>query len=198
MKKQFVRCALALVLALCVGAGKAMAQKEIDKMIQTLEKRNDVITSLVIKRDPKTHKIKRIVKSFSLENEELAKQMIAAFEKSEEYAETVTKDMSNGKNGKNLDYTLIYRSETERRTYSLEVKEKGNFSITVNITQTGSAVSSLTINSDTWVRLDEQLAELNTKMENIHVEIPEIEVPQIEIPEIEIPKIEIPDIKIFE
>ncbi|MDO4181273.1 MAG: DUF5024 domain-containing protein [Bacteroidales bacterium] len=191
MKKQFVRCTLALVLVLCTGIGKAMAQKEINKMAQMLEKRDDVAINSVTKRDPKTRKIVKVVKSFSVKDDKLAKQLIAAFERDEEYAETAIKDMPKGRgSGQQANFTFIYREETEKRTYTLSVNGNGNVSMTIIISPMKNGkeveVSSLIINNDTWVHLDEQLAELNTKMEEIHFEIPEIEVPQIEIPDIEI------------
>lgn len=194
MKRQFVRCTLALALVLCMGVGKAMAQKEINKMAQMLEKRDDVAINSVTKRDPKTRKIVKVVKSFSVKDEKLAKQLITAFEKDEEYAETAIKDMPKGRGSgqQKANFTFIYREETEKRTYTLSVSGSGSVSMTIIISPMKNGkevdVSSLSIdsNSNTWVRLDEQLAELNTQMENIHVEIPEIEVPQIEIPDIEI------------
>lgn len=198
MKKQFVRCTLALVLVLCAGIGKAMAQKEINKMAQMLEKRDDVAINSVTKRDPKTRKIVKVVKSFSVKDEKLAKQLITAFERDEEYAETAIKDMPKGRgSGQHANFTFIYREETEKRTYTLSVNGSGSVSMTIIISPMKNGkevdVSGLSIdsNSNTWVRLNEQLAELNTQMENIHVEIPEIEVPQIEIPQIEVSDIEI-------
>lgn len=192
MKRQFVRCTLALALVLCMGGGKAMAQKEINKMAQMLEKRDDVAINSVTKRDPKTRKIVKVVKSFSVKDEKLAKQLITAFEKDEEYAETAIKDMPKGRGSgqQKANFTFIYREETEKRTYTLSVSGSGSVSMTIIISPMKNGkevdVSSLIINSNTWEHLDVELAELNAQLENFHFEMPEIEVPQIEIPNIEI------------
>ncbi len=51
MKIRFIlRSTLAVVLLLCGGTGKVMAQKNIDKMAVELEKRDDVaINSVILK-----------------------------------------------------------------------------------------------------------------------------------------------------
>ena len=66
MKTRFILgSALAAVLLLCGGTGKVMAQKNIDKMAAELEKRDDVAINSVTKRDSKTRKVVKVVKSFS-------------------------------------------------------------------------------------------------------------------------------------
>ena len=60
-----------MMIALFIGMGTApvMAQKNIDKIIQELEKRSDVSINSVTKRDPKTRKIVSMVKRrIQLEN----------------------------------------------------------------------------------------------------------------------------------
>ena len=79
------------------GTGKVMAQKNIDKMAAELEKRDDVAINSVTKRDPKTRKVVKVVKSFSLKDENIGARLIEAFEKDEEYAETAIKDMPKGR-----------------------------------------------------------------------------------------------------
>ncbi len=70
MKIRFIlRSTLAVVLLLCGGTGKVMAQKNIDKMAVELEKRDDVAINSVTKRDSKTRKVVKVVKSFSLKDE---------------------------------------------------------------------------------------------------------------------------------
>ena len=53
-----------MMIALFIGMRTApvMAQKNIDKIIQELEKRSDVSINSVTKRDPKTRKIVSMVK----------------------------------------------------------------------------------------------------------------------------------------
>ena len=66
MKTRFILgSALAAVLLMWGGTGKVMAQKNIDKMAAELEKRDDVAINSVTKRDPKTRKVVKVVKSFS-------------------------------------------------------------------------------------------------------------------------------------
>ena len=57
----YLKC---MMIALFIGMGTApvMAQKNIDKIIQELEKRSDVSINSVTKRDPKTRKIVSMVK----------------------------------------------------------------------------------------------------------------------------------------
>ena len=74
MKTRFILgSALAAVLLMWGGTGKVMAQKNIDKMAAELEKRDDVAINSVTKRDPKTRKVVKVVKSFSLKDENMPK-----------------------------------------------------------------------------------------------------------------------------
>lgn len=70
-------------MLLCGGTGKVMAQKNIDKMAAELEKRDDVAINSVTKRDSKTRKVVKVVKSFSLKDEKIGARLIEAFEKDE-------------------------------------------------------------------------------------------------------------------
>ena len=92
MKTRFILgSALAAVLLMWGGTGKVMAQKNIDKMAAELEKRDDVAINSVTKRDPKTRKVIKVVKTYSVKDTKLGKRLIDAFEKDEEYAETNNK-----------------------------------------------------------------------------------------------------------
>ena len=65
MKTRFILgSALAAVLLLCGGTGKAMAQKTIDKMAAGLETRADVAINSVTNRDTKTRTALKAVKGF--------------------------------------------------------------------------------------------------------------------------------------
>lgn len=155
--------ALAVVLLLCGGTGKVMAQKNIDKMAAELEKRDDVAINSVTKRDPKTRKVMKVVKSFSLKDEKMGARLIEAFEKDEEYAETAIKDMPKGRGrAQKANFTFIYKLDDEKRTYTLTVNENGNVSMTVIISpmKGGKEVSVFVLNSEDWEPFDEQIAEL--------------------------------------
>ena len=88
-----------IMIALFIGmnASPVMAQKNIDKVLEEIERRNDVSVNSVVKRDPKTRKIVSIVKSFNLSNHSMASKLIEAFEKDEEYTVTAIKDMPKGR-----------------------------------------------------------------------------------------------------
>ena len=78
MKTRFILgSALAAVLLMWGGTGKVMAQKNIDKMAAELEKRDDVAINSVTKRDPKTRKVVKVVKSFSLKDENIGHSITA-------------------------------------------------------------------------------------------------------------------------
>ena len=53
--------------------------------------------SILYTEDPKTRKVVKVVKSFSLKDENIGARLIEAFEKDEEYAETAIKDMPKGR-----------------------------------------------------------------------------------------------------
>lgn len=64
----------------------------------------------------------------------MGKRLIDAFEKDEEYAETAIKDMPKGRNaGQKANFTFIFRTDDEKRTYTLTTNESGNVSFTIII-----------------------------------------------------------------
>ena len=72
-----------IMIALFIGmnASPVMAQKNIDKVLEEIEKRDDASVNSVVKRDPKTRKVISVIKSFSLTDDKIAKRLIEAFEK---------------------------------------------------------------------------------------------------------------------
>jgi len=131
MKKWFVA-----MMLLCVGIGQGMAQKNIDKLAEELEKRDDVAINSITKRDPKTRKITRVVKTFSLKDERMAKRLIEAFEKDEEYAVSAIKDMPKGrKSALRVNFTFIYQNDDEKHTYTLSSDVDGTVNMTIIIRQ---------------------------------------------------------------
>ena len=168
MKTRFILgSALAAVLLMWGGTGKVMAQKNIDKMAAELEKRDDVAINSVTKRDPKTRKVVKVVKSFSLKDENIGARLIEAFEKDEEYAETAIKDMPKGRGkAQKANFTFIYKTDNEKRTYTLNVKESGSVSMTVIISpmKDGQEVCSVVLDSEYWDSFNEQMAELGNNL----------------------------------
>ena len=132
-KKTLLRLVMVCLLLGC-GVSGIKAQITIDKMANELEKRDDVAINSVTKRDPKTRKVIKVVKTFSVKDTKLGKRLIDAFEKDEEYAETAIKDMPKGRNaGQKANFTFIFRTDDEKRTYTLTTNESGNVSFTIII-----------------------------------------------------------------
>ena len=124
--KTLLRLVMVCLLLGC-GVSGIKAQITIDKMANELEKRDDVAINSVTKRDPKTRKVVKVVKSFSLKDENIGARLIEAFEKDEEYAETAIKDMPKGRGkAQKANFTFIYKTDNEKRTYTLNVKESGS------------------------------------------------------------------------
>ena len=175
MKTRFILgSALAAVLLMWGGTGKVMAQKNIDKMAAELEKRDDVAINSVTKRDPKTRKVVKVVKSFSLKDENIGARLIEAFEKDEEYAETAIKDMPKGRGkAQKANFTFIYKTDNEKRTYTLNVKESGSVSMTVIISpmKDGQEVGSVVLDPEYWDSFNEQMAELGNNLRDSGIEV---------------------------
>ena len=143
MKTRFILgSALAAVLLMWGGTGKVMAQKNIDKMAAELEKRDDVAINSVTKRDSKTRKVVKVVKSFSLKDQK-------------------------------ANFTFIYKTDNEKRTYTLNVNENGNVSMTVIISpmKDGKEVYSAVLDSEYWDSFNEQMAELGNNLRDSGIEV---------------------------
>ena len=146
----------------------------IDKMAAELEKRDDVAINSVTKRDPKTRKVVKVVKSFSLKDENIGARLIEAFEKDEEYAETAIKDMPKGRGkAQKANFTFIYKTDNEKRTYTLNVKESGSVSMTVIISpmKDGQEVGSVVLDPEYWDSFNEQMAELGNNLRDSGIEV---------------------------
>ena len=119
---------------LCMVAMPVMAQKNIDKLAKELEERDDVSINSVIKRNPKTRKITRVVKTFSVKDNRIAKRLIEAFEKDEEYTITAIKDIPKGrKEATKVNFTFIFQKGSEKSTYTLATDNYGMVSMTIII-----------------------------------------------------------------
>lgn len=136
--RNILKYMLTMVLV-CMGAMPLMAQKNIDKLVKELENRDDVSINSVTKRDPKTRKISRVVKTFSLKGDnKIVKELIDAFEKDEEYAITAIKDMPRGrKAATRVNFTFIFQKDNEKRTYTLATQPSGNITMTIIINPDG-------------------------------------------------------------
>lgn len=136
--KNWMKCMVACVL-LFMGTMGVMAQKNINKVVEELEKSDEASINSVTKRDPKTRKITRVVKTFSLTDIKMAKRLIAAFEKDEEYAISAMKDMPKGrKSAMRVNFTFTFQQDNEKAIYTLITNENGRVDLSINIRRPGS------------------------------------------------------------
>ena len=136
--KNWMKCMVACVL-LFMGTMGVMAQKNINKVVEELEKSDEASINSVTKRDPKTRKITRVVKTFSLTDIKMAKRLIAAFEKDEEYAISAMKDMPKGrKSAMRVNFTFTFQQDNEKAIYTLTTNENGKVNLSINIRRVDS------------------------------------------------------------
>ena len=136
--KNWMKCMVACVL-LFMGTMGVMAQKNINKVVEELEKSDEASINSVTKRDPKTRKITRVVKTFSLTDIKMAKRLIAAFEKDEEYAISAMKDMPKGrKSAMRVNFTFTFQQDNEKAIYTLTTNENGKVDLSINIRRADS------------------------------------------------------------
>ena len=136
-----------IMLALFIGMNipSVMAQKNIDKLLEEIEKRDDASVNSVTKRDPKTRKITSVVKSFSLSSDaKMTQRLIEAFEKDEEYTITAIKDIPRGrKAATRANFTFIFQKGNEKRTYTFNAnQQKINLSIIIKQGRSGDIDAS--------------------------------------------------------
>ena len=162
-------------MMLFVGTMGVMAQKNIDKVVEELEKSDEVSINSVTKRDPKTRKVTRMIKTFSLTDIKMAKRLIAAFEKDEEYAISAVKDMPKGrKSAMKVNFTFTFQQDNEKSMYSLSTNENGKIELSINISRTThSNKVSLNLVNDMDALWDEKLG--NGKVER-KIQISEIDI----------------------
>ena len=131
--KNWMKCMVACMM-LFVGTTGVMAQKNIDKVVEELEKSDEASINSVTKRDPKTRKVTRMIKTFSLTDIKMAKRLIAAFEKDEEYAISAMKDMPKGrKSAMRVNFTFTFQQDNEKSMYTLTTNENGKIELSINV-----------------------------------------------------------------
>ena len=136
--KNWMKCMVACVL-LFMGTMGVMAQKNINKVVEELEKSDEASINSVTKRDPKTRKVTRMIKTFSLTDIKMAKRLIAAFEKDEEYAISAMKDMPKGrKSAMRVNFTFTFQQDNEKAIYTLTTNENGKVDLSINIRRADS------------------------------------------------------------
>ena len=140
----FLKC---IMLALFIGMNipSVMAQKNIDKLLEEIEKRDDASVNSVTKRDPKTRKSTSVVKSFSMPSDaKMTQRLIEAFEKDEEYTITAIEDIPRGrKAATRANFTFIFQKGNEKRTYTFNAnQQKINLSVIIKQGRSGDIDAS--------------------------------------------------------
>ena len=132
MKTRIVTRILTIML-LSANVLPMMAQKNISKLVEELEKRNDVEISMVTNRNPQTREITNKVKTIYVKDEALFDKFVKAFEKDEEYTRTAIKDSTRINCILVVDYNFKFEDEEGNYTYTLSSssKTKGKFDITI-------------------------------------------------------------------
>ena len=154
--KNWMKCMVACMM-MFVGTMGVMAQKNIDKVVEELEKSDEASINSVTRRDPKTRKITRMVKTFSLTDIKMAKRLIAAFEKDEEYAVSAMKDMPKGrKSAMRVNFTFTFQQDNEKAMYTLTTNENGKIELSINIRRGNSSGKNVSFNweydMEKWVK----------------------------------------------
>ena len=163
--KTWMKCMVACMM-LFVGTIGVMAQKNIDKVVEELEKSDEASINSVTKRDPKTRKVTRMIKTFSLTDIKMAKRLIAAFEKDEEYAISAVKDMPKGrKSAMKVNFTFTFQQDNEKSMYTLTTNENGKIELSINVRRGDSIGRNVSMNwdfeIDKWSKdIDEYVDEL--------------------------------------
>lgn len=136
MKANYFLKSIILALFIGMNAPSVLAQKNIDKLLDEIENRDDASINSIVKRDPKTRTVISVVKSFTLTDAKMAQRLIEAFEKDEEYTVTAIKDMPKGKKeASRINFTYIFQKDNEKRTYNFSVNQKEKISLSVIIKQ---------------------------------------------------------------
>ncbi|MBR5612012.1 MAG: DUF5024 domain-containing protein, partial [Bacteroidaceae bacterium] len=166
-----MKCMVACMM-LFAGTMGVMAQKNIDKVVEELEKSDEVAINSMTKRDPKTRQITRVIKTFSLTDIKMAKRLIAAFEKDEEYAISAVKDMPKGrKSAMKVNFTFTFQQDNEKSMYSLSTNENGKIDLSINVRRGDSTGRDVSLNwdleTDKWSKdLDGLVDELGCIVSN--------------------------------
>lgn len=169
--KNWMKCMVACMM-LFAGTIGVMAQKNIDKVVEELEKSDEVAINSMTKRDPKTRQITRVIKTFSLTDIKMAKRLIAAFEKDEEYAISAVKDMPKGrKSAMKVNFTFTFQQDNEKSMYSLSTNENGKIDLSINVRRGDSTGRDVSLNwdleTDKWSKdLDGLVDELGCIVSN--------------------------------
>ena len=156
-----------------------MAQKNIDKLVEELEKRRDVAINSVTNRDPKTRKITKIVKNFSFKDRLMNGKLIKAFEKDEEYSITAIKDLPKGRNGasSNVSFTFIFvKDNNQKITYTLYTDKSEGTTLTIIMNSKNKDtkdISYFRMDNNFMEGMNESLKGLDVRLKDMKIVIPQ-------------------------
>lgn len=176
--RNWMKCML-VTLLLCMGAVPMMAQKNIDKLVEELEKRRDVAINSVTNRDPRTRKITKIVKNFSFKDRLMNGKLIKAFEKDEEYAITAIKDLPKGRNGdsSNVSFTFIFvKDNNQKITYTLYTDKSEGTTLTIIMNSKNKDtkdISYFRMDNNFMEGMNESLKDLDVRLKDMKIVIPQ-------------------------
>ena len=176
--RNWMKCML-VTLLLCMGAVPMMAQKNIDKLVEELEKRRDVAINSVTNRDPKTRKITKIVKNFSFKDRLMNGKLIKAFEKDEEYAVTAIKDLPKGRNGdsSNVSFTFIFvKDNNQKITYTLYTDKSEGTTLTIIMNSKNKDtkdISYFRMDNNFMEGMNESLKDFDVRLKDMKIVIPQ-------------------------
>jgi hypothetical protein len=176
--RNWMKCML-VTLLLCMGAVPMMAQKNIDKLVEELEKRHDVAINSVTSRNPKTRKITKIVKNFSFKDRLMNGKLIKAFEKDEEYAVTAIKDLPKGRNGdsSNVSFTFIFvKDNNQKITYTLYTDKSEGTTLTIIMNSENKDtkdISYFRMDNNFMEGMNESLKGLDVRLKDMKIVIPQ-------------------------
>lgn len=167
MKTRTLVVIASLLLIFC-GSTAGLAQKSIDNLVVELEKRDDINITSVVKRDPQGKDIIQVVKSFTFEDEKMAKKLENAFEKEESKATSATKNRNpnlrnseisisaSGKGSSSARYSSTVRTSKKSNyvTYMLKFDDKNSHSMySLSVSSTGEVKLSIVIEKGKTKRL---------------------------------------------
>ena len=164
-----------VTLLLCMGAVPMMAQKNIDKLVEELEKRHDVAINSVTSRNPKTRKITKIVKNFSFKDGLMNGKLIKAFEKDEEYTITAIKDLPKGRNGasSNVSFTFIFvKDNNQKITYTLYTDKSEGTTLTIIMNSKNKDTKNIS-----YFRMDKNFMEgMNESLKGLDIRLKDMKI----------------------
>lgn len=173
--RNWMKCMMAILL-LCMGTVPAMAQKNIDKVVEELEKRTDISINSVTKRHPQTRQVTKIVRNFTFNDPLIKGKLIRAFEKDEEYTLTAIKDMPKGRHGNDISLTFVFMKEDQKITYTLSTVRSGSTTLTIIMNSENKYVqdvSYIMMDNSFMEGMTERLKDLDVRLKDMKIVIPQ-------------------------